>query len=478
MICRVMDDSDEFGQAFDFCSQLNVPGTFIPAHLSMFINRTQDVALWESVYVHETAHSLVTDTMNGWWIQLLEDIGNNMFVVFRRGDLIDERIVSWILNLEFKRRKLVDMWMQTQEGFATYSQLDVVDVKRRAIGVATELYKISHRNITEGEINHISKRVDDIRVEWLRRISSRNCPRSFWRGYELFERIARKFGKNNLAPAVVTACSVRYPDSFIAQDIDEFQKTISQDRYNVDKRLEMISQIPDKIVKNFPLVDDWTGLAQEILKHLDEEPLEEEFDLGKMTMDNYLNPAFPNDFLKIAKKETQSQLEKSRKRWKSLETKGVDSSQLVSLFNIEGEATIISDFDLVHSIETDEVLAMIYRSIFNGLDRIGFINDLLTSLRKRGTTRDWMRELEGFGDLARLRYMFPLNSLLSLEEACSLCHSRLKYSNPGLLCPHSNMRVCFNCCVDIGCSGCQSFKAKHKILPDIAKTIESFSYAL
>lgn len=98
----------KLAEAFLLCSSLDTPGTFIPSHLSMFINRIEKTALWESVYVHECVHSLLTDTLNGWWIQLLEDIGNNMFVAFRNGAILSESLVSWILNLEFKRRKLME----------------------------------------------------------------------------------------------------------------------------------------------------------------------------------------------------------------------------------------------------------------------------------------------------------------------------------------------------------------------------------
>ena len=107
--------NEEIDKTFDFCSSLDVSGTFLPCHLSMFINRTSNIALWESVYVHETTHSLLTDTLNGWWIQLLEDISNNMFVVFRRGEILDEKLISWILNLEFKRRKLMESWIRLKK---------------------------------------------------------------------------------------------------------------------------------------------------------------------------------------------------------------------------------------------------------------------------------------------------------------------------------------------------------------------------
>jgi len=470
--------SREINEAFDFCSYLDVPGTFVPSHLSMFINRTQDIALWESIYVHETVHSLLTDSLNGWWIELLEDISNNMFVVFRRGDVLNEKLVSWILNLEFKRRKLVDSWMQTQEGFATYFQLDVIDIKKRAVSVETELKKMSRKNITEEEIHQIENRVDEIRNEWLNRISSRNCPQSYWKGYELVKLIARKFGKENLAPVAMAACSIRFPDSLMAQDIERFQEMISQEKYNVDKRLELISQIPECVIEKLPLVNDWMSLTQKILQYLGEEPLQEEFDFLKMTRDNYTNPAFPEEFVEIAKKEMPNQLKKSSKRWKNLKAKGIDSSQLVALFNVEGDAAMISDFDLVNTTDTDKVLAMTYRSIFNGLDKIAFINDLLKSLRKRNKIEEWMKELVGFGDLTRLRDMFHLRRLLSLGEACLLCHNPAKYSNPGLMCPYSNIHICVNCCMEMGCSSCQRFSAKRKIILEIERIIRSFSYEL
>lgn len=472
------DLSEEIEKTFDFCSSIDVPGTFIPCHLSMFINRISNIALWESVYVHETIHSLLTDTLNGWWIQLLEDISNNMFVVFRRGDILDEKLISWILNLEFKRRKLMESWMQTQEGFATYFQLDVMDIEKRAVAVAAEIGRLRHHNVTDERVNQIKIEVKRIREEWLDKISSRSCHHHYWRGYELVTEIAKKFGKENLAPVAMAACSIRFPDSLVSLSIDSFQEVILQEKYNVDKRLEAISRIPDITIKDFPLVDDWMGLTQKILQHLGEKPLKKDFDFLKMIKENYTHSAFPKEFIKIAKAEMPSQFRRARKRWKNLTMKGIDSSQLVAVFNVVGEAKMMSNFEPADSPETDEVLAMTYRVILNGLDKLDFINDLLKRLRERNKLEGWMEALWGSGDLARFEDMFPFEKLLSLEELCLICHNRLKYSNRGLTCPYSNVRICTNCCVDMKCLGCAEFITKRKIVVEIERVLQSFAYKL
>ena len=465
-------------RAFDFCSDIDVKGFFIPSQIAMFMNRIQNIALWESVYVHETIHSILNDCLNGWWIQLLEEIPNNMLVAFRSGRFLDERIVSWIINLEFKKRKLCEAWVQTQEGFATYFQLNIADIESRAVNAAIELYKFRQQDITEDDIERVRSEVKKIRRGWIDRLSSRDCPQYYWRGYELVRGIAEKFGRNNLAPVALAACSVRFPDSFVSQSIGDFQELMSSEKYIVDRRLELISQIPENVIKGFPLKDDWWNLTQTILQYLGEQPLKKEFDFVKMTKDTYTNPAFPREFVDIAEKEMPSQLAASKDRWKVLKKKGIDSSQLVSFFNVEGEALTMSSFEPVLDREMDYMSAIRYRSILNSLDKMEFINDLLESMKKRNKVEKWMEQLWGFADLTRFRDLFPIEKLSSLEKVCRLCHSFVKYSNSGIMCPHSNLLICLRCCIKMKCRGCQEFSTKQKILSEIKRVVESFVYYL
>lgn len=465
-------------RAFDFCSNIDVKGFFVPSQISIFMNRIQNIALWESVYVHETFHSILNDCLIGWWIELLEEIANNMFVAFRSGQVLDEKLVSWIISLEFKKRKLCESWIQTQEGFATYFQLNIADIESRAVNTAKELHKLRQQDFTEEDIKRIRGEVERIRREWMDRLSSRNCPKGYWRGYELVREIAEKFGKDNLAPVALAACSVRFPHSLMSQNSDDFRKLMSQDEYVVDRRLELISEIPGDAIKGFPLKDDWWNLTQSILQFIGEQPLEKEFDFVKMTENAYTDPAFPKEFVDIAEKEMPSQLAASKDRWKVLKKKGIDSSQLVSFFNVEGKALTISNFEPALSSELDYISAIRDRSILNSLDKMEFINDLMDSMTKRNKVEEWMEELWGFADLARFRDLFQIERLFSLEEICSLCLSFLKYSNRGITCPHSNLLICMRCCTEMKCSGCHEFTAKQKILSEIEKITESFVYCL
>jgi len=472
------DSNKDVKRAFDFCLSPNTQGTFVPSHISMFMNRIENVVLWEFVYVHETMHSILTDSLNGWWIQLLEEISNNMFVTLRSGKFVNRKLISWIFNLEYKKRKLCGSWLLTQEGIASYFQLQVVDIEKRVLSVAPQLYKMHGQTFSETDAARVKKEVEMIRKDWIGKLSSREFQERYWKGYELVESIAKKFGKDNLAPVSLAACSVRFPHSLVSQSIDDFQKTISQEKCSVDKRLELISKIPEKAVKNFSLKDDWLDLTQEILEYLKEEPLEKEFSFKKMVEDAYTDPALPKEFVEIAKTEMRGQFKTSEKRWNILRTKGIDSSQLVPFFNAEGEAIMMSDFEPAYGLEIDEVLAMQYELIFNGLDKIVFINDLLEALSQKHKVEKWMEELKGFGDLERFREMFPLEKLFSLERICCLCHRHLNYSNPGLLCPYSNLKVCMKCCSKVHCPSCEQFSTRRNILSRIEENIGSFSYEL
>jgi hypothetical protein len=474
-----MSDSNmDVKRAFDFCLSPNTQGTFIPSHISMFMNRIENVVLWEFVYVHETLHSILTDSLNGWWIQLLEEIGTNMFVTLRSGKAVNRKLISWILNLEYKKRKLCESWLLTQEGIAAYFQLQVVDIEKRVLSVAPQLYKMRGQTFSETDATRVKKEVEMVRKDWVGKLSSREFQERYWKGYELVESIAKKFGKDNLVPVSLAASSVRFPRSLISQSIDDFQKTISQEGCTVDKRLELISKIPENAVKNFSLKDDWWDLTQEILQYLKEEPLEKEFNFKKMVEDAYTDPALPKEFVEIAKTEIRSQFKTSEKRWNILKTKGIESSQLVPFFNVEGEAIMMSNFEPAYGSEIDEVLAMQHGLIFNGLDKMVFINDLLKTLSQKDKVEKWMEELKGFGDLERFREMFPLGKLFSLERICCLCHDHLNYSNPGLLCSYSNLTVCMKCCSAINCQICERFSAKRNILMRIEENIDSFSYEL
>lgn len=472
------DSNKDLKRAFDFCLSPNTQGTFVPSHISMFMNRIKNVVLWEFVYVHETMHSILTDSLDGWWIQLLEEISTNMFVTLKSGKVVNRKLISWILNLEYKKRKLCESWLLTQEGIAAYFQLQVVDVEKRVLSVAPQLYKMRGQTFNETDAAGVKKEVEMIRKDWIGKLSSREFQERYWKGYELVESIAKKFGKDNLAPVSLAASSVRFPCSLISQSIDDFQKTISQERYSVDKRLELISKIPEKAVKNFSLKDDWWDLTQEILQYLKEEPLEKEFNFKKMVEDAYTDPALPKEFVEIAKTEMWSQFKTSEKRWNILKTKGIDSSQLVPFFNAEGEAIMMSDFEPAYGSEIDEVLALQHELIFNGLDKMVFINDLLKTLSQKDKVEKWMEELKGFGDLERFREMFPLGKLFSFKRICCLCHDHLNYSNPGLLCSYSNLTVCMKCCSGINCQICEQFSAKRNILTRIEENIGSFSYEL
>ena len=468
---------EKIDEVFLLCSSLDTPGTFIPSHISIFINRIEKLALWESVYVHESIHSLLTDTLTGWWIQLLEDIGNNMFVALRRGDILSESLVSWILNLEFKRRKLMESWMQTQEGFATYFQLDVVDVEKRSVNITAELCRLRHEDFTEEKASQTKSEVAEIKRKWQERITSRDCPEHYWKGYEIVKEIARKFGKENLAPVSLAACSVNFPKSMVAQGVDSFQEMISQEKYNVDKRLELISKIPAEIVQSFPLNDNWMGLLQSILKYFGEKELEE-FEFGGMVKEGYTNQAFPKEFTEIIRIDLNKSFDEAKKRWEKFENKGITASQLVTLFNVSGEGAMISNFERVDSPEADQVLLLIYRSILNGLDKVALINDLLKRLNAKRKLEGWMEMLWGFGDLERFRDMFPFQKLVCLDELCLICHKPSLYSNPVLSCNYSGIRICFNCCVEMKCSNCEKFRIKQKILLAIEQMLDTFTYKL
>ena len=157
---------------------------------------------------------------------------------------------------------------------------------------------------------------------------------------------------------------------------------------------------------------------------------------------------------------------------------GIDSSQLIAVFNVAGEALMMSNFEPVENPAIDQVLAVTYRTILNGLDKIGFINDLLKRLGERNKLEGWMEALRGSGDLTRFENMFPFEKLLSLEELCLICHSPLKYSNRGLSCPYSSIRICINCCKEMGCSNCEDFITKGKIISEIENILNSFTYEL
>lgn len=249
--------NDMLQRVIDFCSVTDVKGFFIPNQLSLFLNQMQNIAVWESVYVHETIHSILTDCLAGWWIQVLEEIADNMFVAFRSGKILDMKLVSWMLNLEYKVRKLSQSWVKTQEGFATYFQLHLANVEARASTTALELHKLDHPMVRGVDANQIKKEVEKIENELKQRIKSRNYQEPYWRGYELVAKIAGKLGNNNLAPVALAASSVRFPRSLTSQTVTEFNEMLSMEKFNVDKRLELISKIPQNVIKNFPLEDDY-----------------------------------------------------------------------------------------------------------------------------------------------------------------------------------------------------------------------------
>lgn len=462
-------------RAFDFCSVTDVKGFFMPNQISLFLNRIQNIAVWESVYVHETIHSLLSDCLTGWWIQTLDEIADNMFVVFRSGRVLDVRLVSWMFNLEYKVRKLCQSWVKTQEGFATYFQLNLADVESRASTTALELHKLGHPMVKGVDDNQIKNEVEAIEKKWKQRIKSRNCPEPYWRGYELVAEIASKFGTDNLAPVALAASSVRFPRSLVSQNIAKFNEMLSMEKFNVDKRLELISQIPKDVIRNFPLKDDWLNLTRAILKHIGEPPLDEEFDFVDFVKETYTNSDFPQEFIDISEKEMESQLPASDQRWKLLKKKGINSSQLVGVFNVTGELLTLSDFEPVYGHEIDDITALRYQSILNAYDRLEFINDLVLSALKRDKAEPWMQELIGFSGYERVIDLFSLKKLVNLKKICALCHEKLKYSNRGIICPHSNLLICMNCCTVMNCS-CVEFSTKKEINLKISEIIISFSY--
>ena len=354
----------------------------------------------------------------------------------------------------------------------------MVDVERRAVALGAELCRLRHEDFTEAQASQIRSDVKEIRVKWLEKIASKSCPEHYWKGYELVKEIARKFGKANLAPVSLAVCSISFPKSMVAQEVDAFQEMVSQEKYNVDKRLELISKIPEGIVQSFPLNNEWVGLTNRLLLYLGEKELTKEFDFEQMVRENYTNPAFPKEFLEIAEIELPGQFERARDMWKNLENKGIDSSQMVALFNVVGEAVMMSNFETVDNPETDKILSVTYRIVLNGLDKVRFINDLLERLNGKNKLERWMETLWGFGDLERFRDMFPFQKLVSLDELCLICHKPYKYANPTFCCPHSGLHVCFSCCTEMDCSNCEKFQTKQRTLSEIAHMLDTFTYNL
>lgn len=452
-------------------------GFYVPSSLIMYVTQGLPPAAWEDAYSHESAHSILTDSWLGWTIQALDDLSSNLFIAVKNEIGAPQELASWIMNVEYKKRKLCETWLQTQEGLALYFQLDLLNLEERSIALAKSLCEIRGRSLTEEDEKRIRQESKRLRERIAEIVKAKKCKDYYWKGYEKILQISKNFGQELVAPSVLVACSIKLPLVFLEKTPAEFDVMVESVKYNADKRLDVITKIPFKKVSKDDKKDQLSFLK--FLFNYFNEEIEIEIDLYDYIEKLFSHKCLPKSFREKFLPAYISQEEKVKARWKRLKKRGYDPSQIISLINAAGKLVAISDFEPVSTPETEEILEISYSKLFASLEKCSFINELIDEMSREKGIEEWMFSIAGFGELTEIKSLLPESILLSKGRICPICSSDINYQNYLLECPYSGILCCMKCCEALDCPGkCKGFEDADKKVARIMKAIKEFKYAI
>jgi len=443
----------------------------------MHITEQLSTVSWEAVHSHESAHSIICDSWLGWIIQTLEDLSNNLFIAVKNEIGAQKELTSWIMNIEYKKRRLCETWLQTQEGLALYFQLDFLNLEERSIALAKSLCKIKGESLKKADESRIRKESRRLRERTIEVLESKSCEDYYWKGYERILQISKLFGQELIAPSVLAACSIRLPLDFLEKTPAEFDEMVKSLSYNADKRLDVITKIPPNKVPEKDKKDPLSFLK--FLFHYFNEEMDMDINLYGYIEKLFSHKCLPKAFREECLPSFISQKERAETRWKFLKEKGYDSSQIISLINTAGQSIAISDFAPASTPETKEILALSYDKLFVGLEKCSFINECIVEMDKKNNVEGWMHSIAGFGELSRIKGILPESLLLSKGKICPICSTDINYRNYLLECPYSRIFCCMRCCEAFECpKKCKTFQDADERVAKIVKLVKEFEYNL